>query len=117
MWSKLKVCWHFSLRQFFFFLKIFLVCCLNPFFFLQGAFNNYSPLLVQPESPLKYFEFEEMAEQLIEDDGSSWKHELSGMPASPPPFKTPRSLNHFTPWKDCDLINFKLMETPEVTKN
>ncbi|XP_075648207.1 uncharacterized protein LOC142619020 [Castanea sativa] len=72
---------------------------------------------LKPESPLKYFEFEEMAELLIEDDGSSWKHELSGMPASPPPFKTPRSLNHITPWKDCDFINFKLMETPEVTKN
>ncbi|KAK7853891.1 protein PATRONUS 1 [Quercus suber] len=71
----------------------------------------------KPESPLKYFELEEMAELLIEDDASSWKHELSGMPASPPPFKTPRSLNHFTPWKDCDFINFKLMETPEVTKN
>ncbi|GMY18099.1 protein PATRONUS 1-like isoform X2 [Fagus crenata] len=66
---------------------------------------------LKPESPMKYLEMEEMAEQLIEDDWSSWKHELSCKPASPP-CKTPRSQNHFTLWRDCDLINLKLMETP-----
>ncbi|XP_041012917.1 uncharacterized protein LOC121256256 isoform X2 [Juglans microcarpa x Juglans regia] len=68
------------------------------------------------ESPLKkyHLDLEEMAEQVIEDGGSSWKHED---PASPPPCKTPKSVYHFTFCNDYDFINFKLMETPELPRH
>ncbi|XP_042982256.1 uncharacterized protein LOC122311686 isoform X3 [Carya illinoinensis] len=47
------------------------------------------------ESPLKkyHLDLEEMAEQVIEDGGSSWKHELLPYnPDSPPSCKTPKLL-------------------------
>lgn len=75
---------------------------------------------MQIGSPLKeyHLELEEIAEHVIEDGGPSWKHELlSGKPASPPPCKTPKSAYHFTTWKDCELINFELMESPELSRH
>lgn len=77
--------------------------------------------MIQPENSVKkyHLELEEMAEQLIEDGGSSWKHELlSSKPASPPPpCMTPKSPSYSTLWKDCDFINFKLMQTPELPRH
>ncbi|KAF5451194.1 hypothetical protein F2P56_031477 [Juglans regia] len=72
------------------------------------------------ESPLKkyHLDLEEMAEQVIEDGGSSWMHELLPYnPASPPPCKTPKSVYHFTFCNDYDFTNFKLVETPELPRH
>ncbi|KAE8077747.1 hypothetical protein FH972_016278 [Carpinus fangiana] len=77
---------------------------------------------LKPENSQKkyHLELEEMAEQLIEDGGFSWKHGLlSSKPAASPlpPCMTPKSPRYSTHWKDYDLINFKLMETPELPRH
>lgn len=114
MSSKTKVSLHF-LKSFLFSILVFKA-------FFLGALNKNDVCnsWIQIESPLKkyHLDLEEMAEQVIEDGGSSWKHELLPYnPDSPPSCKTPKSVYHFTFCNDYDFINFKLMETPELRRH
>ncbi|PON97003.1 hypothetical protein TorRG33x02_073820 [Trema orientale] len=77
------------------------------------AFSKSSKM--KPENPLHQLELEEMSEHLIEDE-NLWKQKLKS-----PPCKTPKSPNYNTLWKDLgkdyEHINFKLMETPDLSKH
>ncbi|XP_024027575.1 uncharacterized protein LOC21397396 isoform X1 [Morus notabilis] len=61
---------------------------------------------MMPQNPLSTLEPEEITEHLIEDD--LWKMKMNSPTCRSP--KSPIYSSAF--WKDCDSINFKLMDSP-----
>ncbi|XP_030475157.2 uncharacterized protein LOC115692458 isoform X1 [Syzygium oleosum] len=76
-----------------------------------------SPLssrLKREKSPSRLLQYEQMAELQISAVRSPPKHELSSELDSPQPPSSPKSPNIRMHWKDQDMVNFMLMETPSL---
>lgn len=70
------------------------------------------------ESPSRLLQYEQMAELQISAVRSPPKHKLSGeLDDSPHPPSSPKSPNIRMHWKDQDMVNFMLMETPGLLKH
>ncbi|KAF8008732.1 hypothetical protein BT93_K2397 [Corymbia citriodora subsp. variegata] len=84
----------------------------------HGSTPCLSPLSSRSkrESPSRLLQYEQMAELQISAVRSPPKHKLSGELGSPQP-SSPKSPNIRMPWKDQDMVNFMLMETPGLLKH